>query len=220
MTSRGEHQLQRDTSEAQARDCTRARSARLSAVIFPSVESSDEALLSGFASGDPDAAVAFVRRFQRRLYGIALMIVGDAGAAEEVAQEAFVRAWRRAESYDARRGPVLNWLLVITRNVAIDVIRLRRTEALDPDVVASLLELGGSQPGSEQEPPAAADAQLREALASLSTGHRRALILAAYFGYTAREIAEREGIPLGTAKTRIRTALLQMRDRLEVRGDG
>jgi RNA polymerase sigma factor (sigma-70 family) len=178
------------------------------------VGSSDEALLSGFASGDPDAAVAFVRRFQRRVYGLALTIVGEAAVAEEVAQEAFLRAWRRAESYDPRRGPVLNWLLVITRNVAIDVVRLKRTETLDPDVLASLLELERSAAGTEEAAALRAGEPLRDALVELPVEQRRALVLALFYGYTAREIGEREGIPLGTAKTRIRTALLRLRDSL------
>ncbi len=69
-------------------------------------DASDEALLAGFATGEPTATAVFVRRFQRRLYGLALTIVVDEGEAENVAQEAFVRAWRHAGAYDARRGSV------------------------------------------------------------------------------------------------------------------
>src|SRR5213083_1259414 len=94
---------------------------------------SDETLLAGLASGEHDAAVAFVRRFQRRVFGLALAILGDPAAAEDVAQEAFARAWRHAAAYDPRRGPVANWLLVITRNLAVDAARLRRALPIDPD---------------------------------------------------------------------------------------
>jgi hypothetical protein len=73
----------------------------------PSV--SDEALLTGFATGDRDAAAGFVRRFQTGVYGLAVTILGDPEAAEDVAQETFVRAWRHASSYDARRGAVSSW---------------------------------------------------------------------------------------------------------------
>jgi len=176
------------------------------------VGTSDEALLAGFAAGDRRAAAAFVRRFQRRVYGLALTILGDTGAAEEAAQEAFVRAWRHGDTYDPRRGRVLTWLLAIVRNVAIDAARLKRAEPRDPDVLASQLQLEGSD-----ESHAVVERQrLREALATLPAEQRRALLLAAYLGRTAGEIGEIEGVPLGTAKTRVRTAMLRLRDELEV----
>src|SRR3954454_15413703 len=81
---------------------------------------SDEALLAGLASGDPDDAAAFVRRFQRRVYGLACTILHDDDLADDAAQEAFLRAWRHAVGYDPRRGRVAAWLLTIARNVAID----------------------------------------------------------------------------------------------------
>ena len=93
---------------------------------------SDEALVSGFAAGEPDAAAAFVRRFQARVFGLAMTMVGDAAIAEEISQEAFVRAWRHAPGYDPRRGRVTTWILAITRNLAIDHLRSRRPEPIDP----------------------------------------------------------------------------------------
>ncbi|HEX6336083.1 MAG TPA: sigma-70 family RNA polymerase sigma factor [Jiangellaceae bacterium] len=87
---------------------------------------SDESLLAGMAAGDVGAAATFVRRFQARVYGLALAVVGIAPDAEEVAQEAFMRAWRHAGNFDPRRGRVSTWLLTITRNVAIDKLRVRR----------------------------------------------------------------------------------------------
>jgi RNA polymerase sigma factor (sigma-70 family) len=180
------------------------------------VATSDEALLAGLASGDRDASAAFVRRFQRRVYGLARTIVGDPGAAEDVSQEAFVRAWRYAESYDARRGAVATWLLTITRNVAVDRLRLRQPEPLDPDVLAAKLQLHDAGRTRDEHAAVADREELREALAILPGEQRRALLLAAYFGQTAAEIAELEAIPLGTAKTRIRTAMTRMRARMEV----
>ncbi len=88
-------------------------------------DASDEALLAGFASGDPTAEAAFVRRFQRRLFGLAVTMVGEDEAAD-VAQEAFVRAWRHAGAFDPRRGSVATWLSTITRNLALDHLRARR----------------------------------------------------------------------------------------------
>jgi RNA polymerase sigma-70 factor (ECF subfamily) len=167
---------------------------------------SDEALVAGLAAGDAGAATAFVRRFQARVFGLAVTMVGDAAVAEELAQEAFTRAWRHAGAYDARRGRVATWLLTITRNLAIDHLRAKRTEPLDPDSIRdaerALWTTSASQPDTAER----ATAELRESLAELPEDQRRALLLAALFGFTAREIGAIERIPLGTAKTRIRTA--------------
>jgi RNA polymerase sigma factor (sigma-70 family) len=181
---------------------------------------SDEALLAGLAAGQTDAAAAFVRRYQARVYGLVITIVRDPGTAEDVAQETFVRAWRNAGTYDPRRGRVATWLLTIARNLAIDVIRVKRAEPLDPDLVAGKLQQAGVV-GSPADPGAAPDERerVRAAIAQLQPEQRRALFLAAYLGRTAREIAELEGVPLGTAKTRIRAAMLKLRDSLEITTD-
>jgi RNA polymerase sigma factor (sigma-70 family) len=179
------------------------------------VKSADDGLLDGFASGDPAAAAAFVRRFQRRVFGVAITVTGNDQLAEEVAQEAMVRAWRSAATYDPRRGSVTTWLATITRNVAIDTLRARRLTPVDPDALIGMCLAGeGSDPGD-----AAADADearlLRAAIRELPDGPRRALVLAVFGGRTAKEISETEGIPLGTAKTRVRTAVLRLRAALD-----
>ena len=175
--------------------------------------SSDEALLAGLAAGDRDASAEFVRRFQRRVYGLAWSIVRDRGTAEDVAQEAFVRAWRYGASYDARRGSVLTWLLTIARNVAVDRLRLKQPEPLDTELLEAKLRVGDVP--DEQARVDERDA-LRRVLATLPDEQRRALLLASYFGRTAAEIAAAEQIPLGTAKTRIRTGMRRLRAELEV----
>jgi RNA polymerase sigma-70 factor (ECF subfamily) len=172
---------------------------------------SDDALLDAFASGDPDAAAAFVRRFQHRVFGLALTITGGPQLAEEVAQEAMVRAWRAASTFDVRRGSVTTWLLTITRNVAIDALRSRRPVPVDPDaLVAMCVSSDGPDPGD-----AAADAEearaVRSLIRELPESQRRALVLAVFGGRTAQEISQSEGIPLGTAKTRVRSAVLRLR---------
>jgi RNA polymerase sigma factor (sigma-70 family) len=181
---------------------------------------SDEALLSGLAADDPDAATAFTRRFQARVYGLVLTIVRDEGTAEDVAQETFVRAWKHARTYDPRRGRVATWLLTIARNLAIDVIRVKTAEPLDPDLVATKLQQTGVA-GSSADQGAQPDERerVRGAIAGLPPEQRRALFLAAYLGRTAQEISELERIPLGTAKTRIRTAMLKLRDSLETKNE-
>src|SRR5262245_41729182 len=156
------------------------------------MSSSDEALLAGFATGDRAASAAFVRRFQRRAYGLARTIVGDSGTAEDVAQEAFVRAWRYSGSYDARRGTVLTWLLTIVRNVAVDRLRLRQAEPLDPDLLASKLQLHDPRAAHDEQSAVGDRELLRDALASLPDEQRRALVLASYFGRTAGEVAKLE----------------------------
>ena len=181
---------------------------------------SDEALLSGLAAGDTDAATAFIRRFQARVYGLVLTIVRDEGTAEEVAQEAFMRAWKHAHTYDSRRGRVATWLLTIARNLAIDRVRVKRVEPLDPDVVANKLQQAGvvSGPADHGAPPDERE-RVRGAIAELPSEQRRAVFLAAYLGRTAKEIGELEGVPLGTAKTRIRAAMLKLRDSLETKNE-
>ncbi|MFN2503267.1 MAG: RNA polymerase sigma factor [Acidimicrobiales bacterium] len=176
----------------------------------------DDALLAGFAVGDPDAAAAFIRRHQARVCGLARAIVGDSALAEDVSQEAFLRAWRHAAAYDPRKGAVSTWLLTITRNLAVDAVRMRRTQPLDPELLASLGMIAGGPDGS---PAITAEntvevGRVRTALAGLNEGQRRALLLAALCGRTAREISESEGIPVGTAKTRVRSGLLKLRDTL------
>jgi RNA polymerase sigma factor (sigma-70 family) len=181
---------------------------------------SDEALLSGLAAGDADAATAFTRRFQSRVYGLVLTIVHDEGTAEDVAQETFVRAWRHAQTYDARRGRVATWLLTIARNLAIDVVRVKRAEPFDPDVVVTKLQQAGvaGSPIDQGFPPDERE-RVREAIIALPAEQRRALVLAAYLGRTAQEIGELERIPLGTAKTRIRAAMVKLRESLEANNE-
>ncbi|MBK5333930.1 MAG: sigma-70 family RNA polymerase sigma factor [Ilumatobacteraceae bacterium] len=172
---------------------------------------SDESLLAGLGVGDAAACTAFVRRFQSRVYGLALGLVGDAGAAEDVAQEAFARAWRHAQIYDARRGSVATWLLAITRNLAIDTLRMRRPQPADPESILALQPLPMGPAIDDTVAVSHAVAALGTVLRRLPDEQRRALLLAAFYGYTAKEISEAEGVPLGTAKTRIRSAMLKLR---------
>jgi RNA polymerase sigma factor (sigma-70 family) len=173
---------------------------------------SDEALLAGLGSGNPEASAAFVRRFQGRVYGLAVTMLRDPDLAEDVAQETFVRVWRHAATYDARRGRVPTWVLAIARNLAIDRARLRSATPVDPEVIASELELA-----TEDAPVDIAERErVRQAVVALPDGQRRALVLAMYAGRTAREISELDGVALGTVKTRIRSAMLKLRDTLTV----
>src|SRR5262249_12827668 len=153
---------------------------------------------------DPDAAASLVRRYQRRVYGLAVTILGDRSAAEDVAQETFVRAWRHASTYDARRGQVSTWLLTIARNLALDRARLTDARPVDPALLLAELADPASRDSGDVATRLADREQLRELLLALPEGQRRALVLATYFGRTAKEISELDGTPVGTVKTRVR----------------
>src|SRR3974390_1239616 len=182
--------------------------------VPPDDTHSDHELLLGFGRGDPEAARIFVERYQRRGYGLARSVVGDPTQAEDIAQEALIRAWRNAGSFDAGRGSVSSWLLTITKNLAIDALRKKRAQPTDPSA-AFFLDL----PAQGREPVDAATVaddtdRVRAALGLLPDEQRRALLLAAFYGLTAREISETESIPLGTAKSRIRSSLRKVRSLL------
>ncbi len=165
--------------------------------------------------GDQDAAVTFTRRYQRRVFGLAYSMTSDAGVAEDVAQEAMIRVWRHAPVFDPRRGSVTSWVLTITRNLAIDALRLRRAVPTDPDDFAATALISSEYNPEDAVRRGDISQTVRAALKVLPDEQRRAVVLAAVYGRTALEISESEGIPLGTAKTRIRTALIRLRAAVE-----
>jgi RNA polymerase sigma-70 factor (ECF subfamily) len=184
----------------------------------PASGPSDESLLAGMAHGDERAGLVFVRRYQARVFGLAFGMVADAALAEDIAQEALMRAWRHAPVYDPRRGAVSTWVLTIARNLTIDALRMRRAVPTDPD---DLINLG--LVSNEASPEGAAVSNeaargLRLALARLGAEQRRALVLAYFYGMTAAEISQAESIPLGTAKTRIRSGLTRLRETMTREG--
>jgi len=170
----------------------------------------DEGLLAGLGAGDAELAVAFVRRFQRIVFGVALAVTGDPGTAEDVAQQAFEQAWRHASLYDSRRGSVRAWLTTITHNLAIDVVRARSAVPMDPDDLPVLL---AAMTESPERLAVANDsaAGLRRALTRLPAPQARAVAMSGIYGMTAKQVADSEGIPLGTAKTRIRDGMQRLR---------
>lgn len=172
---------------------------------------SDEALLAGIAAGDENSTVAFVRRYQRRVYGLAVGVLNDPAAAEDVAQEALLRAWRHAPVFDPRRGSVESWVLTITKNLSIDALRKRRDFATDPDELMNGALAFGGPSVEEAVMSRSLRPQILLALRALPAEQRRAVILASLYGRTAVEISELEKIPLGTAKTRVRAGLIKLR---------
>jgi RNA polymerase sigma-70 factor (ECF subfamily) len=179
---------------------------------------SDEALVAGMAASDPRAGEVFVRRHQRRVYGIALAITSNPSTAQDVAQEAFLRAWRHAAIFDPRRAAATAWLATITRNLAIDALRLQRSVPVDPDdpVWAGTATEDGVTESSALRSDSVE--RVRAALRALPEEQRRALVRSAFYGQSATEIAEVESIAVGTAKSRIRLGLAKVRGTLDEEG--
>ncbi len=170
------------------------------------------AMLAGYGLGDPSTATAFVRRFQGSVFGLAVSVTREHTLAEDVAQEAFLRAWKAAATYDAGRASVSTWLLTITRNVAIDAIRARRSTPVSPQLLEEVVQESFS---TSDTPDAAVhridSVRALKQLAELSPSQARAVALVVLGGCTAAEVGKHESIPLGTAKTRIRLGLMRLR---------
>jgi len=176
---------------------------------------SDDMLLAGLGAGDAQAAAAFVRRFQPMVFGVALAVVGDRGLAEDIAQQAFERAWQHAGLYDPRRGSVRTWLTRIVHNLAVDTARVRRPAPIDPEDLLPLIAAITDSP-ERRALASETSSQLRAALADLPPEQARAVVMAAVHGLTAREIADAENVPVGSAKSRIRAAMTKLHAALPV----
>ena len=116
----------------------------------------DETLLAGLGAGDADLSLAFVRRFQRMVFGVAVTVLGDPTTAEDVAQQTFERAWRHAQVFDTRRGSVRAWLSTIAHNLAVDVLRARTSAPVDPQdlpVILNTAHCGGERRMRGRRPP-------------------------------------------------------------------
>ena len=165
-------------------------------------------LMEGLLAGDDAAIRALYARFSRPVYTMGLRLLGSREAAEELTQDVFVTAWRKAARFDPHRGRLSTWLMTIAHNQAID--RLRRETGVTRPKLVLVDEMPESAQSVDEDLLLERDAALR-AIASLSDAERR-LVLRTYFrGMTAREISEDDGIPLGTVKTRLRSALIKVR---------
>ena len=152
-------------------------------------------------------------RHARPIYSLALRILGDATEAEDIVQEVFSQAWKQAARYDASRGAVGAWLLTLARSRAIDHLRAKRArpgEVSDERVAGQLVDAG--PPADSLVLSSEQVARVRAALDELPLLQRAAIELAYYEGLTHAEIADRLEQPLGTVKTRIRLAMLKLRD--------
>jgi len=172
-------------------------------------------LLQRSAGGDAEAFEQLYRATSGVLMAQLLRMLQDHGTAEDLLQESYLRIWRSAISYHRERGPVLAWMITITRNAALDLLRSRRHAAL-----ACCDELVSEGPGTLTDPlPGPAELasdrdqlnQVAGSMASLSERERQSFLLAYYEGMTHEEIAARLRVPVGTVKSWLRRGLQKLR---------
>jgi RNA polymerase sigma-70 factor (ECF subfamily) len=182
-------------------------------------ELTDPELVASLAAGEVEALRTLYQRYGALCYSLAVRILGDPGRAEDVVQDAFIRLWTHANSYDSARGSLRTWLLTAVRHRAIDYLRGRPgRERQEVEIGPELPAHGvGSDPWRDVAESLERQA-VRQALASLPPDQRQVVELAYYGGYTQREIAEIVSAPLGTIKGRTRLALEKLSSYLLGRG--
>lgn len=170
-------------------------------------------LIRRIASGDQHALGELYDCAARQVYGLALRVLSDASAAEEVALEVFTQVWRTAASYDVRRGTPSAWLLTMARSRAIDRLRSGAQERRRAEPIESVERSAVSaSPGPEEAAEQAERSRVVcGALAELPVEQRQVIELAYFGGLSHSEIASELGLPLGTVKTRIRLAMERLR---------
>ena len=183
-------------------------------IILPGVSGTsqpdDATLMQQVAQGDRRAFLSLYDKYAARVNGLSMRMLRDAMSAEELTQDAFLRLWTRAQTFNPDRGQVLSWLLAITRRLALDRFRLDSwapppSESGNP---------GEDLEGLADESSRTEEARwriLRFALADLPPEQRLPIELAFYYGLSQREIAEHLRIPLGTVKTRVRLGMDKLR---------
>ncbi len=181
---------------------------------------SDETLASQVARGDSGALETLYDRHASTVLAVALKIIGEQTAAEDVLQETFWRAWRSASTYRQERGSFTGWLFRIARNLAIDAYRRRNVRpqtVLEVDEADSLLDRIPDPDSNvaEQAQTALMNQRVRKVLAGLPRAQRQVIELAYFYGMTRQEIAEATGEALGTIHTRARLGLQKIREELE-----
>ena len=178
-------------------------------------------LLARIAAGDQPALAEFYDASSAKVFGLAMKILGDRTAAEEVTMDVYTQVWRHASTYDPERGTPGSWLMTLAKTRAIDRFRssyLERGRQVPLDHAA---ELPGDRATPEQYSVGLERQRLvQAALASLSAEQRQAIALAYYWGLSQSEIADRLKLPLGTVKTRMRLGMIRLREVLAPHGEG
>ncbi len=172
----------------------------------PSSQEDDATLLGLVRRGDEQAMASLFDRYSKVVYSVALRVLRDPASAEDVLQEVFMQIWRSPDGFIATRGSLGGWLAVVSRNRSIDALRRKRpTELVDEIALASPYNL------AEESERTVMVERAREVILLLPNEQRKTLEMAFFDGLTHSEIAEMTGDPLGTVKTRIRSALLTLR---------
>ena len=183
-------------------------------LLFAAIAEGDAELVRRLQKRDPQALGELYDKYGRLAYALIYRIVRDAGTAEDLVQETFLRVWNRSQGFDADRGALGGWLLAVARNRAIDYLRsaggrMRNALELEETAHPSLyLDLEKEVLNSDKA------RRLRKAMEKLNPNQRDAIELAYFEGLSQAEIAERMGQPLGTVKTWVRTALKHLREEL------
>ncbi len=177
---------------------------------------SDGQLVRTLANGDSGALETLWDRHSRPTYSLAIRMLRDAGWAEEVVQDVFVRLWSKPEMYDPSRGSLRTWLLTVTHHAATDGLRGKRgtarTRDAGPDPLDKVVSIGE---GPEEEAWRNVRAEhVQAALSELPSAQREAIELVYFQGLTQMETAEHMDQPLGTVKSRLRLGLRKLRDSL------
>ena len=170
-------------------------------------------LLARIARRDATAFETLYDRYSRAIYSLALRLLGNPQAAQEVAQEIFLHIWRGAGEFIPARGSARSWVLSLAHHRTVDALRRQRVRAVEP-LAEGDLGAGGGADVVDQALRGVEGATVRSALMTLSPEQRKAIVLAYYGGYTQQEIANRLRIPLGTVKTRIRDGMQRLRGQL------
>ncbi|WP_445150299.1 sigma-70 family RNA polymerase sigma factor [Baekduia sp. Peel2402] len=156
---------------------------------------------------------------RRSVHATAFRVLGSASAAQDVVQDVFLRVWRNPSKFDARRGEIGSYLRLMARSRAVDLWREGQASGRAEDRLKVVVAHDPPRPDVQPDHLALASADrstVRDALGRLPDAQREALVLAYWGGLTADQIAERAGVPLGTAKSRIRLGLARLRSELEM----
>lgn len=171
----------------------------------------DRRRITRMAQGDTTALAELYDAHSSSVYALAVRVVGHVNDAEEIVQEVYTQAWRQAARYDADRATVIGWLLMMTRARALDALRARQSRP-DASRAVALPDLPSAEPGQEVRVLTTESIeQVRQALGELTEPFRVPIELAYYEGLSQAEIAARLDQPLGTIKSRMRTALSKLR---------
>ncbi|MGG5257700.1 ECF RNA polymerase sigma factor SigK [Phycicoccus avicenniae] len=173
-------------------------------------------LLRRSARGDEAAFAELYDATSRRIFGLVVRIVRDHAMSEEVTQEVYLDVWRTSARFDAARGSALSWLMTIAHRAAVDRVRSSEASRRRDDAHAAATQAVEFDETAEAVQSSLEAQRVRKALLTLTEAQRSAVELAYLGGYTHTEVAKLLGLPLGTAKTRIRDGLIRLRDTLGV----